>query len=214
VQSTECRVQSSHSSRRLGVRAYWPLGVVAAIALSACGANRTANNAECTAMEGNIVASTSAATLAGEYQLTLVATDGAQQSHSVSGELALVEHNDEDRYIRSPDGSPEPGVVVPLYGTTTVALDRVGAVKLGDLESTDPMKPGVAVMEHRSEQGSSLPDIVLRFGSFANQRDITRFDGGFTALRVKWIRSGNFGGTWESGVTGPEAKGYFCAVRK
>ena len=109
--------------------------------------------------------------------------------------------------------SPEPGVIVPLYGTTTVALDRVGAVKLGDLESADPMKPGVMVMEHRAEQ-NSLPDIVLRFGSFANQRDITRFDGGFTALRVKWIQAGNFGGTWESGVTGPEAKGYFCAVRK
>ena len=213
MQSRKCRVRNSHSNGLQRAWALWPLGITLAVTLSACGANRSGGNAECTVMEDNITAGTSMSNLAGEYQLTLVATEGAQQSHSVSGELALVEHNDEDRYIRSPDGSPEPGVVVPLYGTTTVSLDRVGAVKLGDLESTDPMKPGVAVMEHRAEQ-SSLPDIVLRFGSLANQRDITRFDGGFTALRVKWVRSGNFGGTWESGVMGPEAKGYFCAVRK
>jgi hypothetical protein len=213
VQSAECEVQSDHTRRRLRVLVSSILSVSAVVLLSACGANRTGSGAECTAIEDNIVVSTSAATLAGEYQLTLVATEGARQSGSESGDLTLLEHNDEDRYFRSTDGSPVPGVIVPLYGTTTVSLDRVGAVKLGDLESTDPMKPGVAVMEHRAEQGS-LPDIVLRFGSFANQRDITRFDGGFTALRVKWIQSGNFGGTWESGVMGPEAKGYFCAMRK
>ncbi|UCD25103.1 MAG: hypothetical protein JSW51_04035 [Gemmatimonadota bacterium] len=211
VQIAECRMQGDHGRWFSRLKVSLPVAFTAAM-LSACGANRTADNAQCTSMAENIDASTSAATLVGEYVLTMVATTGAQQSSSESGELALMEHSEENRYFMAPDGSTEPGVTVPLYGTTTVVLDGVGAVKLGDLDSNDPMKPGVAVLEHR--QGSSVPDIVLRLGSFANDRDITRFDGGFTALRVKWVRSSNFGGTWESGVTGVEASGYFCAVSR
>jgi len=162
-------------------------------------------------MEPNITASTRAEALAGDYRLVMVATAGAESSHTVTGELELVPHDAEARYMRRPDGSPEPGVQLPLYGTTDIALDRVGAVKLGDLGSTDPMRPGVVVLEQRAPQGDSAPEITLRLGSLANQRDVTRFDGGYTALRVTWVASGRFGGTWQSGVTGPEARGHFCA---
>jgi hypothetical protein len=190
------------------------IGCVAAGALlvAACGANRADTAApECTTMEPNLTAGTRAETLAGDYRLVMVATGGAQSSHAVTGELRLVPHDAEARYMRRPDGSPEPGLQLPLYGSADIALDRVGAVKLGDLGSTDPMRPGVVVLEQRVPQDGSAPDITLRLGSLANQRDVTRFDGGYTALRVRWVVNGRFGGTWESGVRGPEARGYFCA---
>jgi hypothetical protein len=53
----------------------------------------------------------------------------------------------------------------------------------------------------------------LRLGSLANQLDLVRFDGGYTALHVRWVAPGGFGGDWSSGVRGPEAEGYFCAAR-
>ena len=193
------------------------VGVLVACALlaAACSANRNGGGAaECTAMEGNIVASTQAETLAGEYRLTMVATSGAESSHTVTGDLKLIPHEEDARNIRRPDGSAEPGVQVPLYGTTTIALTQVGAVPMGDLGSTDPMRPGVAVLEQRSSQEANPPSITLRLGSLANQRDVTRFDGGYAALRVEWVASGRFGGSWESGVTGPEAAGYFCAFSR
>ncbi|UCG87268.1 MAG: hypothetical protein JSW71_01610 [Gemmatimonadota bacterium] len=193
------------------------IGFVAAGGLLAvaCGANRGDSDApECTSMERNLTAGTQAETLVGEYRLVLVASSGAESSHTVAGELRLVPHDAEARYIRRPDGSPEPGLELPLYGTVDIVLDRVGAVKMGDLGSMDPMRPGVVVLEQRAPQGDSAPEITLRLGSLANQRDVTRFDGGYTALRVTWVADGRFGGIWESGVMGPEAGGHFCAYSK
>lgn len=165
-------------------------------------------------MDPNLTADTHAEALAGEYRLVMVATAGAESSNTVEGQLELVAHEAAARSWMRPDGTAEPGVQVPLYGTTDIALDRVGAVKLGDLQSLDPMRPGVAVLEQRAPRSDAVPAITLRLGSLANQRDVTRFDGGYTALRVTWVASGRFGGTWESGVTGPAASGHFCAFHE
>ena len=190
--------------------------ILACVSLAAaCGAPRGGGQVpECTSREGNLVAGTRVTTLAGEYQLMVVATEGARATTSETGRLTLLAHDGEARQIRQPDGTPDPNVQIPLYGTANLDLEAVGAVRIGDLESSDPMQPGVAVLEQRSTDSDSPPTITLRFGSLANQRDITRFDGGYMALRVSWIESGAFGGTWESGVRSQTAGGYFCAFQR
>jgi hypothetical protein len=54
---------------------------------------------------------------------------------------------------------------------------------------------------------------MLRLGSVANRRDVVRFDGGYTALRVRELNADGFAGSWESGTRTPSARGYFCATR-
>jgi hypothetical protein len=144
----------------------------------------------------------------------IVATEGTGVIARETGLLALFRHEVDARQIMRADGTPEPGVQIPLYGTAKLALETVGAVRLGDLESSDPTQPGVAVLEQRFSDADSPPNITLRFGSLANQRAVTRFDGGYMALRVGWVEPGAFGGTWESGVQGPSAGGHFCAFRR
>jgi hypothetical protein len=94
----------------------------------------------------------------------------------------------------------------PLIGTATIDVESVGAVRMGDLSSTDPVRPGVAVIEQAGA-------VTLRLGADANRWGQTRFDGGFFALRVQATSEDGFSGTWSSGVTSAEAEGHFCATR-
>jgi hypothetical protein len=96
-----------------------------------------------------------------------------------------------------------------LFGTTDVSVAAVGALSVGDLSSDDPDAPGVLVIESDAGGGKST---MLRFGSDANRRDMTRFDGGFTVLNVHQVGDGTFSGTWSSGSRRPEANGFFCVV--
>lgn len=109
---------------------------------------------------------------------------------------------------------PGKGNRMPLYGWTDLAIEHVGAVRMGDLSSTDSTKPGVAVLEQRSPVSLA---ITLRMGSEANRRGVTRFDGGYTALTVRAVSDGGFRGSWSSsvrsGLVVHEASGYFCAWR-
>jgi hypothetical protein len=94
-------------------------------------------------------------------------------------------------------------------GRTELSLGEIGAIRMGEIATLDPTKPGVAVLQQETEEAA----ITLRLGSQANQIGNVLFDGGYTALQVKWIESLGFGGSWSSGVRGPEAGGYFCAFR-
>ena len=98
----------------------------------------------------------------------------------------------------------------PLFGTTDINVEAVGAVRVGDLSSRNPASPGVLVIE--SETGTS-PSILLRLGSDANRRDLVRFDGGYAVLRVVEITAESFSGTWSSGARGPDSEGFFCATQ-
>jgi hypothetical protein len=42
---------------------------------------------------------------------------------------------------------------------------------------------------------------------------VVRFDGGYTALRVRELNPDGFAGNWESGAPMPAARGHFCATR-
>ncbi len=165
---------------------------------------------ECAAREAALAADVDVDDLAGEYRFVLVATKGDSSGQRVMGRLSLNPTETAARQWTTRDGQPDPNVTVPLYGSTDINLRAVGAVRLGDLGSQDPRSPGVMVLDSRA---ASARQIVLRLGSLANRRDIVRFDGGYAALQIGWVAQDGFGGTWASGVRGPESAGYFCAFR-
>lgn len=151
-------------------------------------------------MATELPAASSAEGLAGEYQLRLVATSGARKGAATEGKLRLEPQTDARR---------------PLYGSTDVDLAAIDAVLVGNTTSHDPMQPGVLVLERHAAAGQPpLAEITIRLGSDANRRDRQRFDGGYTALRVRQIGPGRLAGSWASGVTAERAGGYFCATKK
>jgi hypothetical protein len=146
---------------------------------------------------------------AGEYVLTMVEEVEGEAWRSARGELVLHEQIAALRQFAGAAGGVIPGVGAPLFGTTDVSVAAVGALSVGDLSSDDPDAPGVLVIESDAGGGKST---MLRFGSDANRRDMTRFDGGFTVLNVHQVGDGTFSGTWSSGSRRPEANGFFCVV--
>ncbi len=187
--------------------------LIVLVVVSGCAARGgSEDDAECSPVESRLPAGSTAEGLAGQYRLTLVATRGERSGNTVQGRLWLHEQQSELRSITMPGGGPIPNATMPLYGATDTDLDAVGALRLGDPMSLDPMSPGVAVLEQRGSEKDAHTEITLRLGSAANRRDVQAFDGGFMALYVRWIEEGRFGGAWASGVIGRESEGYFCAV--
>ena len=145
--------------------------------------------------------------LAGTYRLKLVATEGAKAGQPAEGTLRLQPLESSLRVVTI-GGIRDTAASYVHYGSTDVDLEAVGAVRLGDLGSLDPKRPGVVVVERKGA-------ITLRLGSEANRRDVARFDGGFTALRVGKVSRNGFTGSWRSGVgIQRSSAGYFCAVRR
>lgn len=146
---------------------------------------------------------------AGAYVLTMVEEVEGEAGRWARGELLLHEQIAALRQFAGAAGAVIPGVSAPLFGTTDVSVAAVGALSVGDLSSDDPDAPGVLVIESDAGGGKST---MLRFGSDANRRDMTRFDGGFTVLNVHQVGDGTFSGTWSSGSRRLEANGFFCVV--
>ncbi|MGH7645708.1 MAG: hypothetical protein ACREMR_08990, partial [Gemmatimonadales bacterium] len=180
---------------------------LAAVLAAACAAkNARSAGTDCRPLPDGPPTATSTAGLAGEYRLTLVATHGPRAGRMAEGRLWLVPQDTALQLLFRLDGSMDSTARMPLIGGANVNLEAVGAVRMGALDSRDPRKPGVAVLETPGA-------IVLRLGAEANRRDVVRFDGGYTAFYVRATDAAGFAGGWASGVTGPEAEGYFCAVR-
>jgi len=131
-------------------------------------------------------------------------------TRTAAGSLLLLDQVEPLRQFAGTAGGSIPGVTSPLFGSTDVDLEGVGAVRVGSLSSEDPASPGVLVIE--SETGTS-PSILLRLGSDANRRTLVRFDGGYTVLTVVEITAESFRGTWSSGALGRGSEGFFCATR-
>ena len=184
--------------------------LVAAAALGACAHLRTvrSDSPACQpAGDGPLPAAASTAPMRGDFALTLVATAGAQSGRSVTGRLSLVP---QDSALQAVERATQ-----PLRGTAVIALEAVGAARLGDLAATAPDAPGVAVYEQRSAGGT--PTVILRFGNESNARGPQAFDPAHTTGYVRRITTDGFAGGWSSsaGSTFPPrfAQGYFCAVR-
>ena len=164
---------------------------------------------ECLRVTGDASADVSLEGWTGEYVLTMVEEVEGEVGRSVRGGLVLHAQLDALRQFSGAAGEAIPGVSAPLFGTTDVRVRGVGALPVGDLSSDDPAAPGVLVIESETVAGRST---MLRFGSDANRRDMSRFDGGFTVLNVLQVGDETFTGTWSSGSRRPEASGFFCVV--
>jgi hypothetical protein len=183
----------------------WRIG--AALLLGGCGgANAGQSDPQaCAPVEGPASA-VAAAGLGGEYTLRLIATSGAKRGAAADGRIALMAQDSAYRALELPDGSRDTSFTFPLYGTAEVDFAAIGAVAPGDPASTDPLSPGVLVI-----QGPGR--VMLRMGSEANRRGVRRFDGAYTALQVQEVTDQGFAGTWQSGVGTEQAGGHFCATR-
>ncbi len=183
--------------------------------LAGCGPQPgQAEPEECAPVPTDLSPEASAGGLAGEYRLRLVSTSGEKQGTSVEGRLQLLPHEAASRYREIPGRGPDSTTTYPFYGAAELDLAAVGAVQAGSATTLDPARPGVVVIE-RSPGAASSPStrILLRLGSEANRRDVLRYDGGYTVLRVRRISDGGFAGEWESGAPLPRSGGHFCAVR-
>ena len=183
-------------------------GAVASAAGTANGEDAPAP--ECVPPEGALAADASLEGRVGDYRLTIVEEVDGTPTRTVQGSLVLLAQVEFFRQFEGSAGGSIPGVTSPLFGSTDVNVEAVGAVRVGSLSSQDPASPGVLVIE--SETGAS-PSILLRLGSDANRRDLVRFDGGYTVLTVVEITAESFSGTWSSGARGPDSEGFFCATQ-
>lgn len=165
----------------------------------------------CEPRPGTLAAGTLASGLAGEYALTLVAVRGDSAGQATTAILRLFASDSARMAVIGPDGAAHPGFTSPLFGATAVDVAAVGGVPAGIVNTDDPDAPGVLVLER-----TDAADIMLRLGQAANRRGgAVAFDGPHAVLRVSWIDTGGFGGSWESGAMGSAtAAGHFCAVRE
>jgi len=169
----------------------------------------------CAPVAAELPSEATAEGLTGEYRLRLVATAGPGAGNTADGLLRLQPYEGALRHSTHPLGIPDSTTYYPLFGSVSIDLAPVGAVTAGDLQSLDPMRPGVAVVErHGGGPDAGSASITIRLGSEANRRDVLRFDGGYTALRVRRIADRGFAGSWVSGgaAAGEQSQGYFCAV--
>ncbi len=127
---------------------------------------------------------------------------------SVQGALTLHAQDSAARLVERPGPTT---VTVPIIGATDIALEQVGAVRLGNVGSTDPLQPGIAIWASRSPDG--VVSAVLRIGQEAIRSDIMRIEGGYTALFLRQVSANAIRGGWASGVTTEESSGHFCAER-
>jgi hypothetical protein len=150
---------------------------------------------------------------AGEWDLVIVADEGSAAGTELNASLTLRTHESEMQRIVGFDGEPIPDASAPLYGSTDLDLEALGALRMGGLDSSDPAAPGVGVYETRAADRSRPASIVLRLGSEANRREGAALDGGTSVLRVTRIAVDGFAGTWRSRVNAQTvAAGWFCAT--
>jgi hypothetical protein len=194
------------SNRRLG-RAYRLVGLTGLLTVIAWDARGCAKPPALTAAPCDTVVVSAALPQtpeAGEYRLTMVASDGRE----VTGTLVLREYapGQQAAAARSSLGS---GTNYPLYGRARLSLDSVGATPFGEIDSDSPDAPGVQVMELRDPSSPEARQLLLRFGSDANSGGPASFEGPHTTLRIRAAWPDSFAGSWSSS----SIEGHFCARR-
>lgn len=182
--------------------------------VAGCAGNNRPRNAasgdECLPVEGRLTAAVPWDSLPGRWRLTLVAATGPKAGSRVEGTMTLQARDPAVRRMESPGTTV---ITVPIFGTTDVALEEVGAVRIGNVQSADSSQPGLAIWV--SEVPDRSVSAVLRIGQEALRTDIVRFDGGYTALFLQEVSSSSIRGGWKSAVTPMESSsGHFCAVRQ
>ena len=150
--------------------------------------------------------------LPGEYNVTFVATQGVRAGEKVDGKMTL--RRQDAGLVRVEHADTTVIVLQPTIGQLDLALDSVGATRMGDPMSANDSMPGVGFYVTQL-RGGAVTAVVARVGSGSNARGMMLFDGGYFSLFVKQAGNGLIGGDWRSGAGGmgtPEARGHFCAA--
>ena len=151
--------------------------------------------------------------LPGTYAVIFVATGGPQTGQTVTGRMVLRPQDPAMVAIGHPDTSVM--VSQPTIGQLDLALEDVGATRMGDPMAANDTMPGVGFYVTRLRNGD-VTGVVARVGSGSNARGMMLFDGGYFALYVRNIATDRIDGGWASapgGIVGQEARGHFCAIR-
>ena len=157
---------------------------------------------------------------AGNYRLTLVATEGPKKGARTAGQLALWRTTAEDRSSSGERAVQTDTLRQPLYGAVQLAFDSVAApvgpetAEAPDPSSRDPVHPGVLVFVDRPPSDSTRAAIVLTIATVSNRRDgVEVLDGTGIGL---WVDRGDetgFTGRWKEWGLLKGGRGYFCARR-
>jgi len=180
-------------------------GALLLVVAAACGGSgpdeiRTADVIPaCSPVAGQLGEGETMVYMAGRYRLAMIRDGRRAQAFGV---LDLEQTPEAYR-----DWGPS---TATLSGSASIDLTEAGAQPMDGLESQDPGEPGVLVLEAPGSAGAS---ITLRFGSVANRRDNTPFDGPSTALNILVIEGDRFAGSWQSTLGIERVEGYFCAER-
>jgi hypothetical protein len=178
----------------------------------ACAGHGRADTApaasECRPTTGRLAANAPWDSLAGTWRLTLVATFGSLTGRSVRGEMTLRVQDSVQRRVERPGPTV---VTVPVIGAADIALEAVGARRIGDLHSLEPARPGLGIWVSRGADGGM--SAVLRIGQEEIHPTLLQIEGAYTVLYLREVSSDAMRGGWASGVMQEEAHGHFCAER-
>jgi hypothetical protein len=162
----------------------------------------------CRPVEGVVAASAPWDSVTGRWRLEMVDVTGDSSGRRVIGSLALRAQDSVSQRVVRPGMT---GVTVPVIGDAEIALEQVGAARIGDVSSLDAKRPGLSIWV--SPASTNTVSAVMRIGEEEIQSDLVRIDGGFTALYIRQVSATAIRGGWASGVTATRASGYFCADR-
>lgn len=204
-------------NRRIGnVRGGAALAAVFALAASAACHHRSSSSmAACEPASNQVASEMSLDLLNGSFQVAFVATDGPRTGQSVGGLLTL--HPQDAGLVSVASADPNTSVSQPTIGRLDLALDSIGATRMGDTMADSNTMPGVGLYVTRLP-GGAVTGVVGRVGSGANARGSTPFDAGYFTLFIQRVNGEGIWGTWRSspgpgGLVIPEARGHFCAMR-
>ena len=191
---------------RVAVLMALPLAVAGCGSRGGCAA--LAADSGCQAVAAASLAGAPWDSLPGEWRLTMVATRGPMAGRVAQGSLTLRAQEASLRRVERPGPVT---VTVPVIGATDLGVEAIGAVRMGDVRSTDPRHPGVSIWVLRGADGGV--SAVLRIGEEEIGAARQPFDAGYTVLYLRRVSGAGFYGAWASGVPDEVASGHFCAVR-
>lgn len=194
------------------------VALVAAVILSGCHRNRVgqrASAAECVPIEAQSPRQMELAQLNGTFDVAFLATAGPRSGQTTTGRLFL--RPQDAGLVQLTSADPNTLVSQPTIGRLDLALDSIGAVRMGDPMSDSAAMPGVGLYVTQLRDGA-VTGVVARVGSGSNVRGQMLFDGGYFTLYVRRISAEGIWGGWESsagsgGMVTTNPSGHFCALR-
>lgn len=194
-----------------------------AFLVAGCAAvpSRSASESSCPETRATLAIDQSIASLAGSYQLTLVAKNGPRRGQISIGSLTLVATDSADRSTDPRFSQIRPvaysGDFLPYHGYARLDLAAVGASADKDITSIDPIYPGVLVTDYRAtDPDGRRPwrEVDVTLGG-NNRRDgvVETGWGTATTLHLRELARSGFLGSWHSGNIDP-VTGFFCATSR